>query len=195
MSKLLSTLFVAGILLVAGVTVGTSAFTTADIDRQADVNVVADQQGLLGLTDGSSGNLVYQNSNDQLAIDFTNGSAQGANTDALFRLGNPNDVTNSQAFIVTNNDDEDHQIDAAYTGSDSVTAEDNLRFEVYDSSGTSVGTISASGTNATWSATQNTEYYVVITVDTGHSADLVTSSEDLSGTLEFRIDDTQTRGA
>lgn len=195
MSKLLSTLFVAGILLVAGVTVGTSAFTTADIDRQADVNVVADQQGLLGLTDGSSGNLVYQNSNDQLAIDFTNGSAQGANTDALFRLGNPNDVTNSQAFIVTNNDDEDHQIDAAYTGSDSVTAEDNLRFEVYDSSGTSVGTISASGTNATWSATQNTEYYVVITVDTGHSADLVTSSEDLSGTLEFRIDDTQTGGA
>lgn len=190
MSKLLSTLFVAGILLVAGVTVGTSAFTTADIDRQADVNVVADQQGLLGLTDGSSGNLVYQNSNDQLAIDFTNGSAQGANTDALFRLGNPNDVTNSQAFIVTNNDGEDHQIDAAYTGSDSVTAEDNLRFEVYDSTGTSVGTISASGTNATWSATQNTEYYVVITVDTGHSADLVTSSEDLSGTLEFRIDDT-----
>jgi hypothetical protein len=195
MSNLTSTLLVAGLLLVAGVSVGTSAFTTAEVDRQANVDVVADDVGLLGLTDGNSGNLVYQNSSDQLAIDFTNGSADGANTDALFRLGDPADPSGSQAFIITNNDAESHVINASYNANtgDASTPE-NLKFEIYDSGGNNVGTISASGETASWDASANTAYNVVVTVDTGHSTTVLTSGDDLSGTLEFRVDDTAEGG-
>ena len=196
MSHLTKTLLVAGIILVAGVSVGTSAFTTAAIDRQANVDVVADEAGLLGLTDGTSGELVFQNGEGQLGIDFTAGTAGGANTNALFELGNPDDPTNSQAFIITNNDVEDHVINTEYRANTTdATTEDNLKFEVYEGSGTLVDTISASGATASWEATANTDYYVVVTVDTGYSSDLLGPDADLSGTLGFSIDDTAEGGA
>lgn len=195
MSKLTSTLLVAGLLLVAGVAVGTSAFTTAEVDRQANVDVVADDNGLLGLTDGNSGNLVFQNTNDQLAIDFTAGTANGANTDALFRLGDPTNPSSSQAFIITNNDAESHVINASYNAdtNDAVTTE-NLMFEIYNSSNTKVGTISASGDTASWDAPADSSYNVVATVDTGQNSTVLTSDDDLSGTLKFRVDDTAEGG-
>ena len=196
MSHLTKTLLVAGIILVAGVSVGTSAFTTAQIDRQANVDVVADDAGLLGLSDGTSGELVFQDGAGQLGIDFTAGTAGGANTNALFELGNPNDPTTSQAFMITNNDVESHVINTEYRANTSdATTEDNLKFEVYDGSGALVDTISASGATASWTATANTDYYVVITVDTGHSSDLLGPDTDLSGTLGFSIDDTVEGGA
>ena len=196
MSHLTKTLLVAGIILVAGVSVGTSAFTTAQIDRQANVDVVADDAGLLGLSDGTSGELVFQDGAGQLGIDFTAGTAGGANTNALFELGNPDDPTTSQAFIITNNNVEDHVIETEYRANTTDAAtEDNLKFAVYDGSGALVDTISASGATASWTATANTDYYVVITVDTGHSSDLLGPDTDLSGTLGFSIDDTVEGGA
>lgn len=192
MSSLTSTLLVAGLLLVAGVSVGTSAFTTAEVDRQANVDVVADNTGLLGLTDGNSGNLVYQNSSDQLAIDFTNGTADGANTDAKFVLGDPGNSGSSQAFIITNNDAESHTIEATYnTNTDDAQDPENLKFEVYDDDGELVTTVDASsGSTASWDAPAGSSYDVVVTVDTGHSSATVLQSDaDLSGTLEFRIND------
>lgn len=192
MSSLTSTLLVAGLLLVAGVSVGTSAFTTAEVDRQANVDVVADNTGLLGLTDGNSGNLVYQNSSDQLAIDFTNGTADGANTDAKFVLGDPENSGSSQAFIIANNDAESHTIEATYnTNTDDAQDPENLKFEVYDDDGELVTTVDASsGSTASWDAPAGSSYDVVVTVDTGHSSATVLQSDaDLSGTLEFRIND------
>ena len=194
MSSLTSTLLVAGLLLVAGVSVGTSAFTTAEVDRQANVDVVADNTGLLGLTDGNSGNLVYQNSSDQLAIDFTNGTADGANTDAKFVLGDPENPGSSQAFIITNNDAESHTIEATYnTNTDDAQNAENLKFEIYDD-GSLKTTIKASSDSAvTWEAPAGSSYDGVVTVDTGHdSAAVLQSDTDLSGTLEFRINDDDT---
>ncbi len=195
MSKLTKTLFVAGILLVAGVSVGTSAFTTAQVDRQANVDVVADDTGLLGLTDGNSGDLVFQNNQSQLGIDFAAGTANGANTDALFKLGNPAAPTSSQAFMITNNDVESHTINANYNASTTdATAVDNLKFEIYNNNGNLVDTISASGATASFDAPADEQFYVVITVDTGHSSALLEPDADLSGTLEFSIDDTAEGG-
>jgi len=198
MSQLTKTLLVAGILLVAGVSVGTSAFTTAQVDRQANVDVVADEAGLLGLTDGTSGGLVFQDTEGQLGIDFTAATAGGANTNALFELGNPADPTSSQAFNITNNDVESHMIEIKYTAdAEDANTEDNLKFEVYDSSGNVVGTISDEGTTASWEASADTDYYVVVTVDTGHSSGTTVTGTgvDLSGTLSFSIDDTVEGGA
>ena len=196
MSQLTTTLLVAGIILVAGVSVGTSAFTTAQVDRQANVDVVADETGLLGLTDGNSGDLVFQDGSGQLGIDFTAGSAGGANTNALFELGNPADPNGSQAFMITNNDVESHTINTNYNANTTdASTDDNLKFEIYDGSGALVDTVSANGNTASFEAGANTAHYVVITVDTGHSSDLLGPDADLSGTLEFNIDDTAEGGA
>jgi N-acetylmuramoyl-L-alanine amidase len=191
MAQLMKTLLVAGIILVAGVSVGTSAFTSATVERQANADVVTDQNGLLGLTDGNSGNLVYQDASDQLAIDFENGTALGANTDALFELGDSDNPGTSQAFQVTNNDAESHQITAAYTlDADDGNTAANLEYRVYDDTGTLVGTVTEEGQTVSMNAAAAESYNVVVVVDTGHgAADTLTSAGDLSGTLAFTIDD------
>jgi hypothetical protein len=187
----MKTLLMAGIILVAGVSVGTSAFTSATVERQANADVVTDSNGLLGLSDGNSGNLVYEDTQDQLAIDFENGTALGANTDALFKLGDPTDPGASQAFQVTNNDAESHQITAAYTlDADDGNTASNLEFRVYDDTGTLVGTVNEEGQTVSMDANPTESYNVVVVVDTGHgAADTLTSAGDLSGTLAFTIDD------
>ena len=187
----MKTLLVAGIILVAGVSVGTSAFTSATVERQANADVVTDSDGLLGLTDGNSGNLVYEDTQDQLAIDFENGTALGANTDALFELGDSNNPGTSQAFKLANNDDESHQVTAAYTlDADDGNTASNMEFRVYDDTGTLVGTIDEEGQTVSMDANAGESYNIVIVVDTGHgTTGTLTSVDDLSGTLAFTIDD------
>ncbi|MEF8786895.1 MAG: hypothetical protein V5A45_13250 [Haloarculaceae archaeon] len=195
MAQLTKTLLVAGIILVAGVSVGTSAFTSATVERQADANVVTDENGLLGLTDGNSGNLVYQDSADQLAIDFTNGTADGANTDALFELGDPANPGASKAFQVTNNDAEAHKITAGYTlDADDGNSVANLEFQVYDDTGALVGNVTEEGQTVSMDAAAAETYDVVVVVDTGHGTDTLTSTADLSGTLALTIDDVDEGG-
>jgi len=196
MARLIRTVMLAGIVMIAATAVGASAFTAATVDRQANTDVVADEDGLVGLTDGNSGNLVYQNQDDQLAIDFENGTALGANTDAMFELGDPANPGTSQAFKVRNNDDEAHSINVNYTlDTDDGNSDDNYEFRIFDSSGTSVGTVTEEGTTASLDAAAGASYNVVVVVDTGHgSAGTLTSTSDLSGTLSFTIDDVDEGG-
>lgn len=197
MARITNTLLVAGFIVVASMSVGASAFTAATVERQANADVVADENGLVGLADGNSGNLVYQDAaTDQLVIDFENGTALGANTDALFELGDPAAPGSSQAFQVTNNDDEAHQLTAAYTlDADDGNTAANLEFQVYDSTGTLVGTVTEEGQTVSMDAQAAASYDVVMVVDTGHgTADTLTSTEDLSGTLAFTVDDVDEGG-
>lgn len=196
MAKIL-TLLVASLLLVGTVSIGASAFTAATVERSASVDVVADNDGLLALTDGNSGNLVFQEgSTEQLGIDFTRGTATGANPNATFELGNPADPTGSNAFTIENQDAETHQITVEYTGA-TTNGEDNLTFEIYDSTGTSVGTVTEEGTTAVFTAPAAETFYTVITVDTGggSAATDLTSADDLSGTISFTIDDVDEGGS
>jgi hypothetical protein len=197
MARITRTLLVAGVVLVAATAVGASAFTAATVERQANADIVADENGLLALIDGNSGNLVYQDaSTDQLVIDFENGTATGANTDARFELGDPANPGTSQAFQVQNNDDEAHQITAAYTlDADDGNTAANIQFEIYDSTGTLVGTVDEEGSTVAMDASAAATYDVVVVVDTGHgSASALTSTADLSGTLAFTIDDVDEGG-
>jgi hypothetical protein len=194
------TVLVAGLLLAGTVSFGASAFTAATVDRQASVDVVADENGLLALTDGNSGNLVFQDaSTEQLGIDFTNGTADGANVNATFELGNPDSPTSSNAFLIENRDDEDHQLNVTYTGA-TTNNQKNLNISIYDSSGTYVGSVteetSLDRNRASFAAPQDQKFYAVVTVDTGGgsaNADL-TSASDLSGTISFTIDDVSEGG-
>jgi hypothetical protein len=196
MARIISTALVTGLLLVAAVSFGASAFTSATVDRNANIDVVADENGLLALTDGNSGNLVFQDaSTEQLGIDFTNGTAAGANVNATFELGNPADPVNSNAFNVENRDDEQHQINVAYTGATTNT-EENLNISIYDNTGTLLDSATEEGTTASFTAPAGNTFHVVLTVDTGLGAaptDL-TSASDLSGTISFTIDDVNEGG-
>jgi len=195
MAKFL-TLLMASLLLVGTVSIGASAFTAATVERSASVDVVADNEGLLALTDGNSGDLVFQDgSTEQLGIDFASGDAAGANPNATFELGNPADPTVSNAFTIENQDAEQHQINVAYTGA-TQNSEENLNFEIYDSTGTSVGNVTEEGTSASFTAPATDTFYTVVTVDTGggSAATDLTSASDLSGTVSFTIDDVDEGG-
>ncbi len=195
MAKVL-TILMASLLLVGTVSIGASAFTAATVERSANVDVVADSEGLLALTDGDSGNLVSQDgSTEQLGIDLESGTAAGANPNATFELGNPAAPTTSNAFTIENQDAEQHQINVEYTGADT-NSEDNLLFEIYDSTGTSVGTVTEEGTTASFTAPATDTFYTVVTVDTGggSAATDLTSASDLSGTVSFTIDDVDEGG-
>ena len=195
MAKVL-TILMASLLLVGTVSIGASAFTAATVERSANVDVVADSEGLLALTDGDSGNLVSQDgSTEQLGIDLESGTAAGANPNATFELGNPAAPTTSNAFTIENQDAEQHQINVKYTGADT-NSEDNLLFEIYDSTGTSVGTVTEEGTTASFTAPATDTFYTVVTVDTGggSAATDLTSASDLSGTVSFTIDDVDEGG-
>ncbi len=198
MARITQALLVAGVVMAAATAVGASAFTAATVERQANADVVADENGLLALIDGNSGNLVYQEAGtDQLVIDFENGTAAGANTDALFELGDPANPGTSQAFRVQNNDDEAHVINVAYTlDADDGNSDANLEFRIYDTTGTQVGTVTEEGGTASLNAAAADAYDVVVVVDTGHDgASTVTSTADLSGTLAFTIDDVDEGGS
>jgi len=195
MSRIAKTLLLAGIVLIAGTAVGASAFTATTVERQANTDVVADENGLLGLTDGNSGNLVYQNQADQLEIDFENGTALGANTDARFELGNPDDPAGSQAFKIANNDAEAHVIDVSYAlDADDGNTDANYEFRIYDSTDTLVGTVTEESQTASLNAAAGDSFNVVVVVDTGHSTTALTSTDDLSGTLSFTVDDVDEGG-
>lgn len=174
------------LVVVASLIVGASAFTTGSVERSSSVNVVSDNSGLIGLEDGTSGDLVYMNTSNALAIDFTQGSGSGVNTAAHFELGNPSDPTNQSAFNITNNDASTHDITVSYTGAGGTSdGDDNIQFQIYDSTGTQVGTTvseESTSTTITGAASGNT-YYVVVVVDT-YGLD---TTSDLSGTLNVSV--------
>jgi hypothetical protein len=195
MPRITLTILVTGIMLVAAVSFGATAFTSATVDRQANIDVVADNNGLLALTDGNSGNLVFQDGNtEQLGIDFTEGTAAGANVNAEFQLGDPAGPTTSNAFQLENRDDEQHQINVAYTGATTNAAnngEENLNVTIYDNSGNAIDSTNEEGAAASFAAPPGNTFYMVLTVDTGNGATTtdLTSASDLSGTISFTIDD------
>lgn len=184
-----------GLIFVGTISFGASAFTAATIDRQATVDVVADENGLLALIDGNSGNLVFQNgSTEQLGIGFTNTNADGVNVNAKFELGNPDDPTSSNAFKIKNRDDEQHQVNVAYTDANT-NSEENLKITIYDGGGNRVGSVTEEGTTASFTTPPSNMFYVVVTIDTGGgSAGDLTSASDLSGTVSFIINDTNVGG-
>lgn len=173
------------LVVAASLIVGASAFTTGSVERTSSVNVVADSSGLIGLEDGTSGDLVYTNSTGALSIDFTQGGASGANSAARFKLGSTGDPANHSAFNITNNDATAHDITVEYTGAGGTSdADANLEFRIYDSTGTEVATVSEESTSATITGVASgATHHVVVVVNT-HG---LGSSSDLSGNLNVSV--------
>jgi len=109
---------------------GTGAFTAMSATRDANIDVVTDSDGLIGLVDTSDGNVVRTTDNGELTIDFTaDGNAGGVNIDSQYQIGYirgsnkgfiPNglndqiDDTDATAFEIVNNDTQAHTLNASY---------------------------------------------------------------------------------
>jgi len=112
---------------------GSGAFTAMSAERDADINVVADDSGLIALVDEQPGDTVHQTDNPgELAIDFSGMSGDaGVNVNSRYQLGEfadkgwalPDDplavntgsnVMEDPAFSIVNNDTVNHEITVSY---------------------------------------------------------------------------------
>jgi hypothetical protein len=118
---------------------GTGAFSAASMDRDANIDVVNDATGLIGLVPGDT-DLVYETQNPgELKIDFTSDNGgEGVNVNskyqvgAMFNVGNAlevpgNSPTSNPAFEVRNqsNSTQNLVIDYELTGDSGSWPSDN----------------------------------------------------------------------
>jgi hypothetical protein len=183
MRQKLAVALLASLVVLVGAALSSTAFTAGAVDRQANVDVVADQNGPLALADGNTGNVVTQKSNGELAIDFTNPSgSSGVNPNATYQLGDPGAASSTYAFTVTNTDSQSHETTFSYAlgGTDPDGTVENVNFSVYDDTGAQLTTAAEGATGTTTLASGQTAY-VVVEVDTTNLG----QSDDLSGTLSI----------
>jgi hypothetical protein len=98
---------------VVGVT-GASAFTTATVARDAQIDIQNDDAAVIELADGNAS--AASTSGGELLLDFDN---EGLNQDATFVFGDTTDpgASGGDAFYVENNDDLAHEFTINYTDS------------------------------------------------------------------------------
>jgi hypothetical protein len=87
----------------SGAALGTGASVSSTMDRDANVNVVNDSNGLLALESTTDSDVVREK-NGELYIDFTaGGSAGGSNVNSVYRIGQ-GEPHQGQAFQIYNHD-------------------------------------------------------------------------------------------
>ena len=115
----------------SGAALGTGASVSSTMDRDANVNVVNDSNGLLALRDEIPSDVVRQRNDGQLVIDFTaDGNAGGVNVDSRYQVGSLNystpgevdpiqasgqsSVLDDPAFTITNQDTVAREVTLVY---------------------------------------------------------------------------------
>ncbi|GAD53105.1 hypothetical protein MBEHAL_1865 [Halarchaeum acidiphilum MH1-52-1] len=163
-----------GIVVVASA-FGASAFTTATVQRDANINVASDSGGLIGLTAGDS-ELVSSPTDGQLSIDVAQGDASGVNPNSSLTIGNES----SPAFNITNNFPSAHTFNVSYEmGTDPDTTTKNVKFKLFNSTD-HVDTVNEDEAYKGELSTGD-KLRVVVEVDSSGA----TKSDDLSGNLNI----------
>lgn len=186
----------AAVLVLSTVAFGATAFTTATIEREASVDVVADDSGPLQITSGSTG-ISKIDSNGELTLDVSMLSGtSGINPNASYTFGNASaDGASSVSasdyvFTLNNTDDVNHTVELTYTPDYSTAVgPNNVVFKVYkmgDGNSNKLATVKAGKTDS-FTAVSDTTYHVVVTFDTGIDGNYVDKSETLSGTLNASV--------
>lgn len=166
---------------VMGTGIGATAYTSATVTRDATIGVKADDTALIKLTPSPSFSQITKNATTgTLSINFTS-----LNAESEFVFGDANSPNTTNAFSITPS--EGRSVTLSYTlnsGTDPAATNPNVQFEVFSwDSGTSTATsqaVASEETDGTFTATANTEYYVVLTIDT---TNVDISTADLAGTL------------
>jgi hypothetical protein len=174
-------LVIGAAIAVVATTVGISGFTSATVERQADINVTDDTEGLLALEPGNESQIVKQGG--QLQISMSETTAKGLNENATFTFGNPanpNSSVETYAFKIINKDDESHEVGLDFSlDSDPAGSTENINFSVYDD--TNVKQFSETDENPGGEIvlTSKEEAFVVLKFTTTN----VNKADDLDGTL------------
>jgi len=156
--------------------VGTAAFTSGDVSRDANVQVVGDDAALTGLGPGSS-SLVYYNSDSELKIDFGQATnADGVNENSTYTVGDKSNANSTYAFNITNNFDQSYTYTFNYTLNTGSSGAVN--FYVYDASNAAQGDTTGN-TEASLTLAPDETAYIVVEFDAVET--------DLSGTLDVTI--------
>ena len=185
---------IASIGAVAGTTLGAAAYTSATIDRSATIDVVTDDDGLIGITDSGTSSLITQNGSG-LATDMSTANASGVNVDSTLTFGDETSAGTVYAFSVANNYSTARAVTLAYTLDGADPSGDNVQFKVYNADGTaleadttttpetllSVATETANYTISETAASPGTLFHVVLVIDTTG----VDNTANLSGTLSI----------
>lgn len=188
---------VAAILVVSALAFGASAFTAAEVNREATIDVVSDSNGPLQFGSGGTG-ITEIDSGGELSIDVSLlGGSTGINPNASYTFGSADadDAASVSAsdyvFSINNTDTTDHSISLSYTPDDGSVTANNVVFEVYKmGDGTENGpyaTVKADGTATSFTANSSTTYHVVATFDTGVDGSDITDSGTLSGTFNATV--------
>lgn len=187
------TLMVVLALVVSVGAIGALSFTTATVERSANINVETDPNGFIGLqpgVDSGTPDDIFLNGTDviQFDLDESDRPSNALNPEAVYEYGNnadggSGDIT-AAAFTVTNNDAELRDITVTYTldsGTDPSTV-DNVRFLFYDGGTiTTEQELNEGGSLTLGGVAPDATYEVVIIVNTNE----LSSADDLSGTLTF----------
>ncbi|GAA0303928.1 hypothetical protein [Halarchaeum salinum] len=163
---------------------GASAFTSASVDVNSNMQVAADENALIGLQDQSSGDIVDTTGN-RLVINTSTGTAEGLNQNSTVEIGNYDNIQNGfaendSAFSITNNAGEERDFTLSYTGYSETNGVENVNFTVVDkgtgivdsANETNDATVNSVGTNST--------RYVLVRINTTG----ISSTGDLNGTLK-----------
>ncbi|MEF8859143.1 MAG: hypothetical protein V5A38_09490 [Halolamina sp.] len=161
--------------------VASSAFTTMQLDRDANIDVVNDQNGIIALQAHPDSDVANGTDSGALQIDFDqNNNGAGVNVNSTYTVGDKTDAQNSYAFNITNQNTGALDLNINYTLTNSVSDGSTVKFQVYNST-TNLGTVTP-GTPITETMEPNDTLYVVIEVEGGTA-----STDDLSGTLTISV--------
>jgi len=177
MSRKLTVLGLAALVLLAGTAMASTAFTTATVDRDANIGVQSDEGAVVQLAPGNVG-AASVNASGALNVDA--GSANGLNPAGSFTFGDAANPTATYAFNVTNaaNDGNQHSYTVSYSQS---AGTGTVGFQFFDDTGAALDTAD-NANDATFSLNNGETAFVVVTIDT--DADLT----DISGTLTITAD-------
>lgn len=192
----------------ASTVIGSGAYSAAEMDRDANIDVVNDADGLVALESQVDGDVVREDDGGELAIDFTaGGQADGVNVNSRYQVGvftqvgwagqqavdagaleyNGPQAGPDPAFLVTNQDTTEHDITVSYEADASDLGGSILYMQfvpgIGGSSQAGKAFLSATGTDNGFSYTADVgpgeSIAVVIMTDTRNGD----TTDDLSGTL------------
>ena len=120
-----------------GTLVGSGAFSSATMEREAKINVVDDSAGVLSLIDTTESDVVHQTEGGELAIDFNQNGAGGVNVNAEYQIGEIVDAEFSSDEVL---DDGSPQTSPAFEihNRDTVAHELEVEYEFEDGAGDSM---------------------------------------------------------
>ena len=166
-------------LLFVGSVFAASAFTSAELTREANIQVEADTDGIITLSPGENVDAVDINEDGVLEINAAPDGV-GLNVEGTFTFGdNATAHEGDDAFSITNADDTERTLSLEYNNvveNEGVT--DAVTFTVYDSDGNELDSADMeTGASVTLGAGE--EVFVVIDTDTTG----LSPNADLSGDL------------